>query len=257
MTGVLALLAVSAAGAVAQTAAESSERLFLADRAPAGQQGASGPPCGQLSLYALTEPGQAPETAGKAYTSRSSVAVGCPTLFRTQSPGAFNLTQDSTAHLFFGCEEPTVMHQPLNNLRVWLTRNGEDVSEGQASLDTVCRPGSPLEAEVAIGPPEDASFGANDTIGLNLTAFGSPNAVVDNIHVLVGGERASSLLLPGLSEAYEIETVGQAEPVDETPENDTELEPQRTSPEENGTPGPGGLGLLAGLAAAAWVRRYR
>lgn len=264
LSGGIVLLVLLAPAAAAQMGhAGANEIMKLTAEAPSGAQAPSDPVCGTLSLHGLAQPGEGPEQDGKASTSRTSVVVGCPTLFRAPTPGAFNLTQDITAHLFFGCEQPTVMHQPLNNLRVWLIRNGEDVSEGQASLDTVCSPGTPMEVQVAIGPPEDPSFGANDTIGFNVTAFGSPNAVMDNIHLLVGGnETASMAHLPGMAEAFEEpQQIDEAEDsVDnetEGADNGTDVERQSapSGADGNGIPGPGVAWTAIGLASLALARR--
>lgn len=262
LSGGIVLLVLLAPAATAQMGhAGANEIMKLTTEPPSGAEAPSDVVCGPLALHGLAHPGEGPEQEGKASTSRTSVMLGCPTLFRAPTPGAFNLTQDITAHLFFGCEEPTVMHQPLNNLRVWLTRNGKDVSEGQASLDTVCSPDTPMEVEVAIGPPEDPSFGANDTIGFNVTPFGSPNALMDNIHLLVGGnETASMAHLPGMAEAFEVteqveEAEDSADNATDGADNSTELESQANPADGNGIPGPGVAFTVLGLASLALLRR--
>lgn len=235
-----------------------TETMELTDEAPPEVSPSSSPPCGSPEVHGIAEPGQGPEEARKAYASRSSVALGCPTLFRAASPGAFNLTGDATVHLFVGCDQTTVMHQPLANLRVWLTRNGEALNEAQASLDTVCSSGSPMEAEVTIEAPEDARFNESDTMGLNVTPFGSPNAAVDNLHFLVGGEQmASTLTLPGISEVFQPEEPEQ-ELVDDNETDEpspSDLQQQATATQEDGIPAPGVAWMVVMLAALAGLRR--
>lgn len=251
-------LLVLASGAIAQVGLQEEHALMLTPEAPSDQQAPSGPPCGQLALYGLARPGQVPQETEKAYTSPSSAALGCPTLFRTQTPGAFNLTQDARVQLFFGCEEPTFMHEPLNNVRVWLVHEGQILTEAGGQIGPLCTPGDPMELELTIDAPEDTSFQAGDSVGINVTAFGSPNLLVQNLHVLVGGEdTASSLTLPGLADAYQPEDPGTNESQDETDPfgNDTELEPT-AGEEANGTPGPG-VAAVGVLGVAAWLGRRR
>lgn len=256
---VLVGVLVAAGSAGAQAASETME---LTDRAPPSASASGAGVCSNLQLYGVAEPGEGPDQQTKAYASPSSAAAGCPTLFRGTTPGAFNLTGEVTVQLFVGCDEPTVMHQPLNNVRVWLVRNDVAVSEGQTTLGPVCSPGSPMEARIAIEAPEDPAFGAEDTLGLNVTAFGSPNLVVDNLHVLVGGnETASTLTLPGLSAAYEVEEEAEAAvngTANETARfaNGSGLE-QQSSDDANGAPGVGAVATGALLAALALAARRR
>lgn len=238
------------------------ERLPLTDQAPPQAPSGSGPVCGNVQVHGIADPGQGPEQAKQADMSRSSAVLGCPTLFHTASPGAFNVTGEATVHLFVGCQEPTVMHQPLNNVRVWLVRNGEAISEGGGSLATTCTPGEPLEIEIPIEQPEDTAFNASDTLGLNVTVFGSPNAALDNLHVLVGGNAtASALVLPGVGQAFVAEEASD-EATNGTNETDafgnaSQLDQQSTDGGENGTPAPGVGVTLAALAAIGLARRSR
>lgn len=239
---------------------EVDERLPLTDQPPPQASNSGGLACGTVQVHGIAEPGQGPEQEKQADMSRSSAALGCPTFFRTPSPGAFNLTDEATVHLFVGCQEPTVMHQPLNNVRVWLVRNGEDVSEGGGNLDTTCTPGEPVEIEVGIEQPEEAHFNASDTLGLDVTVFGSPNMALDNLHVIVGGNAsASALTLPGVGQAFieEEPTTDETNATNETDEfpNASEIDSQSTDDDGNGVPAPGVAATTIVLAALAFVRR--
>lgn len=255
----LVLLVSPVAGA--QFGEEVSETMALTDRAPPGVNAEGSGACSSPALHGLVLEDEAPEQQTKAYTSGSSAAFGCPTLFWGPAPGAFNITGDVTVHLFIGCDSQTVMHEPLSNLRVWLVRNGEQLGEDQASIGPVCSPGAPMEAEVSIPAPENPKVNASDTIGVDATPFGSPNYANDNLHVIVGGnESASTATFPGLAEALEPEEPTEDEVANETNDtgtfgNDTELDQQSTSSEGGGIPGPGAA-LVAGLLGAmAWTSR--
>lgn len=260
LAGIVALVALSAAAAGQGAAREDevSETLELAMQPPPGVSTSSTLGCNNPQVYGIAEPGEGPPQTQKAYTSRSSAALGCPTLFRGPSPGAFNVTGDTTAHLFVGCDEPTLMHEPLNNLRVWLVKNDEAISEALSSFPTTCSPGSPMEIEVSIEQPDQNHFNASDTIGIDATPFGSPNFFVDNLHFLVGGnETASTATVPGLAEAFEVPTDAEdaVQEVDETNETNTSIGSTSAAQDEgqNGTPG---FGVLATLAAATLVATY-
>lgn len=247
---------VVAPAAAAQPSA--SETLHLVDPAPPQAPSGSGPVCNQAVVHGIAMPGETPEQAGKAYTSDSSAAVGCPTLFRTPSPGAFNVTGATNVHLFIGCDDPTLLHQPLNNVRVWLVRNEQAVAESRGTVGPTCSPGEPMEIELEVEQPEDSKINATDDLGINVTVFGSPNTVVDNIHVLVGGnETASTVTVPGIADALVSEQPGP------TVESDNETDPtndnlSRTSVDEtggeNGTPGVGIAGTVVVIAAVASAR---
>jgi hypothetical protein len=248
------LVAASAAGAQLQP--RTDDRLPLTDRAPPEASGEGGLPCGDVEVHGIAEPGEGPEQAGPADLSRSSAVIGCPTLFRAPSLGAFNVTREATAHLVVGCDQPTAMHQPLDNVRLWLVRSGDRIAEGGASLPAVCSPGDPMELEVTVPQPEEPGYNASDTVGLDVTVFGSPNLAVDNLHLVVGGnETASALTLPGVGEAFVA-----SEPETDRPSanatNETALEQQSTTDEKSGIPAPG-AGLLAALGLAAWIGRRR
>lgn len=258
----LAVMLVSAPLGLGQMAGEPvAETMPLTDQAPPGFSASSTLGCNSLAVHGLAEPGQGPQQQTKAYTSPSSAALGCPTLFRAPAPGAFNLTADATLELFVGCDQETAMHEPLDNVRVWLVRNGQAVSEGGGQLGTLCSPEEPLELEVTIPQPEDARFNESDMLGVNVTVFGSPNFVPDNVHVLVGGETSASVLqLPGLAEAFATEEEAEDdEEENETDafENASELEGQTTSSGEDGVPGIGALGTILALIVLAVARTAR
>lgn len=244
-------------------ASQPSETMKLTDQAPAQAPSGSGPLCNQAAVHGLAMPGQGPQQAGAAYTSTSSVAAGCPTLFRTPSPGAFNLTGPTNVHLFIGCDDPTVLHQPLNNVRVWLVKNGGTVGESRANVGPTCSPDQPIEVEVSIDQPDDNRVNATDTVGIDVTVFGTPNAVVDNIHVIVGGnETASTVTMPGISDALASDEADEAQPANASntslgSTNGSETGAQATGDDQNGTPGPGALGLGTALIAATALRRAR
>lgn len=256
LVAVVALAPVAGAQLATQ---EVDERLPLTDQAPPQASASSPAVCGG-QVHGIAEPGQGPEQEKQADMSRSSVALGCPTFFRAPSPGAFNVTGEATVHLFVGCQEPTVMHQPLNNVRVWLVRNDEDISEGGGNLDTTCSPGEPVEIEVGIERPEEPHFNASDTLGLDVTVFGSPNMAVDNLYVIVGGNTsASSLTLPGVGQAL-VEEEPSTEETNATNETDafanaSDLGSQSADDDGNGIPAPGVGATTLVLAALAFVRR--
>lgn len=258
---VLALLLAPAAGA--QLAGQGQDRLPLTDEAPPEADTDGGLPCGDVEVHGIAPPGESSDQAGEADLSRSSAVLGCPTLFRTTVSGAFNVTREAGADLFVGCSQPAVMHQPLNNVRVWLIRNGEAIAEGGDSLPATCTPGEPMELSVAIPQPEDPSFNASDVLGLNVTVFGSPNFALDNLHLVVGGnETPSTLTLPGVSEAFAPDEEPEPETVadNETEEaNRSDLGRQSTDAREDtdGVPGPGTIGSLAVLAIGAVAVRRR
>lgn len=261
VVALLGLPAATVAGQIAQAPTQVSETLELAPRAPPQASGSAGVGCSSPEVYGIALPGEGPDRTQKAYTSPSSAAVGCPTLFRGTVPGAFNVTGDTTVHLFVGCDEPTVMHQPLNNLRVWLVRNGQAIGEGRNSFPTTCSPDSPMELEVEIPRPDSPHFNASDMLGLNVTPFGSPNLLVDNLHVLLGGnETASTATVPGIEEALSApKTVEDSvEQANETNATNTSIEPTATpdAGDQDGIPGFGvTLTMMLFAGCAAWTRR--
>lgn len=264
--GVLAVAALAAGAAAQAPGADGSvsEALELTAQAPSGVEAESSlAGCPSVEVYGIAEPGNGPAETARAYTSPSTAGPGCPTLFRAPSPGAFNVTLDATARLFVGCDEPAVLHQPLNNVRVWLLRNGREISEGRNSLPLACTPGEPMEIEVSIQRPDEPGFGPDDVLGVNVTVFGSPNYAVDNLHLLVGGnETASTVTIPGVAEALEPDE--EAEPVEvtaeqnaTTPANSSTTPASPSTNNENGTPMPGAVFATGVLALGALATRRR
>lgn len=256
--GLVAAFLSLAPSVAAQPGEPAPETLVLVTQAPADAQPPSDAVCGELERYGLGEPHEAATEREKAYTSTSTWAVGCPTLFWGQAPGGFNLTGDVSAWVLIGCDSTTVLHEPLDNVVANLVRNGGSISTASASAGATCSPGDPIEIELTFERPDDSRFNATDALGLNVTVFGSPNAARDNLHFLVGGQQpASTLQLPGLAEAFEekVDTGGQDAKLEEA--NDSEPLGQTADAQpgaENGLPGPGATVVMFVVALMASAR---
>lgn len=258
--GVLVASLLAVPLAAGQTGTQPSETMHLTAREPPGISAPSSTVCGDIALYGLAEPGEGAGTEAKAYTTDLTTwALSCPTLFRSPLPGGFNASEGASVQLYVGCETPTLMHAALTDVLVELTRNGRAIAGTRDSVDAVCSPGEPLPVEIELADPDEPRFNESDTIGVNVTVFGSPNAHQDNLHYLVGGEEtASAVTVPGLAEAFASQAEEDLEEVEnETDElgNETGLAEQTASSEENGTPSLGPLGALVVLAGTAWLGR--
>lgn len=257
----IAATLVLAPTALAQPSASGPDTLALTSQSPSSASAPQTQACPTLNLYQLVPSDEGPEQSSKAYLTRTSAVIACRTQFYVDPPGAFNLTGSTTADLFVGCEQRSAFLAGFPDISLELNRNGQAITTGSADLGNTCSPGSPIEAEITMDPPEDPAFAAEDTLRLNVSVFGSPGWMSENFHLLVGGnETASTLTLPGLSEAYASEEPDDASSQTANETNATNTSLTRTSTdageEQNGTPGfTIAAAFLAGLAASLVPRR--